>query len=139
MRVGNKSPEPIRCHGNTNRETTYGDFGDNLVGRAVDHGNVIGVSVGDKRDWAKAEDAKANAKIVNSKARRYVFIVKDVGLTRALFLTRARRWTQRCVGGYLLEFEKAAGTAGVRTNRDFSLPLHSTRATAVIAPQVSTS
>lgn len=98
MRVGNKSPEPIRCHGNTNRETTYGDFGDNLVGRAVDHGNVIGVSVGDKRDWAKAEDAKANAKIVNSKARRYVFIVKDVGLTRALFLTRARRWTQRCVG-----------------------------------------
>src|SRR6476620_6546904 len=27
------------------------------------------------RDWAKAEDAKAKAKIINSKGRRYVFIV----------------------------------------------------------------
>ena len=33
------------------------------------------------RDWAKAEDAKAKAKIINSKGRRYVFIVSgwDVG------------------------------------------------------------
>src|SRR6266576_2774751 len=28
------------------------------------------------RDWAKAEDAKAKAKIINSKGRRYVFMVK---------------------------------------------------------------
>jgi len=30
-----------------------------------------------KRDPAKAEDAKAKAKIINSKDRRYVFIVKE--------------------------------------------------------------
>jgi hypothetical protein len=34
-----------------------------------------------KRDWAKAEDAKAKARIINSKGRRYVFIVfKGIGL-----------------------------------------------------------
>src|SRR6266576_1311229 len=32
--------------------------------------------VGTKRDWAKAEDAKAKAIIINSKGRRYVFITK---------------------------------------------------------------
>jgi hypothetical protein len=31
-----------------------------------------------KRDWAKAEDAKAKAKVINSKGRRYVFIVKEI-------------------------------------------------------------
>src|SRR5215467_3037580 len=34
---------------------------------------------GQKRDWAKAEEAKAKAKIINSKGRRYVFIVEDTG------------------------------------------------------------
>jgi hypothetical protein len=28
------------------------------------------------RDWAKAEDAKAKAKIINSKGRRYVLICR---------------------------------------------------------------
>ena len=31
---------------------------------------------GQKRNWAKAEEAKAKAKIINSKGRRYVFMVK---------------------------------------------------------------
>ena len=36
-----------------------------------------GARVGDIcADWAKAEDAKAKAKIIDSKGRRYVFILK---------------------------------------------------------------
>ena len=36
-----------------------------------------GARVGDIcADWAKAEDAKAKPKIINSKDRRYVFILK---------------------------------------------------------------
>jgi hypothetical protein len=39
---------------------------------------------GTKRDWAKAEDAEAKAKIIDSKGRRYVFIVKDTELRPVL-------------------------------------------------------
>ena len=31
-----------------------------------------------KKDWAKAEEAKAKAKIINSKGRRYVFIGREL-------------------------------------------------------------
>ena len=37
-----------------------------------------------KRDWAKAEDAKAKAKVINSKGRRYVFIVGEIRLNPPL-------------------------------------------------------
>jgi hypothetical protein len=33
---------------------------------------------GQKRDWAKAEEAKAKTKIINSKGRRYVFISRKM-------------------------------------------------------------
>src|SRR5215471_15304410 len=33
---------------------------------------------GTKRDWAKAEEAKAKAKIIESNGRRYVFIFRPV-------------------------------------------------------------
>ena len=49
LRIRNEGLEPMRCHGNTNRETAYGDVGDDLVGRGVDHSNLIGVSCGDKK------------------------------------------------------------------------------------------
>src|SRR4030095_14824911 len=35
---------------------------------------------GTNRDWAKAEDAKAKAKIINSKGKRDVFMVKAVSV-----------------------------------------------------------
>ena len=44
MRVGNKRLAPIQCHRNTNRERAHGDLGDYLVGRGVDHSDLIGVS-----------------------------------------------------------------------------------------------
>ena len=37
-----------------------------------------------KRCWAEAEYAKAKAKIINSKGRRYVFIGRDIGLRPVL-------------------------------------------------------
>ena len=76
MPVGNKGLEPIPCDRNTNRENAHGDLGDYLFGRGVDHSNVIGESRGEKKGVGKAEDAKAKAKIINSKGKRYVFIPK---------------------------------------------------------------
>ena len=49
MRIRNKGLEPIKCHRNTNRESAHGDLGDYLVGRGVDHSNLIGVSRGAKK------------------------------------------------------------------------------------------
>ena len=39
---------------------------------------------GQKRDWAKAEEARAKAKIIDSKGRRYVFILKEIVLRQVL-------------------------------------------------------
>ena len=49
MPVANKSLETIRCRGNTNRESAYGDGGENLIGCGIDHSSRIGVSRGDKK------------------------------------------------------------------------------------------
>src|SRR5438034_9516500 len=59
QRVGNKSLEPIRCDRNTNGLTAYGDLGDDLVGRGVDHSNLIGVSRGDKKGLGQSRGSKS--------------------------------------------------------------------------------
>ena len=95
MRVGNKGLEPIRCHRNTNRESAYGNLGDNPVGRGVDHSKLIGVSRGEKRDWANAEDAKAKAKSIVI-ISVFMFVLLSL-LKRSLLAHRMHTlWRWRC-------------------------------------------